>query len=267
MMATVNSQSPYSPLTLLVGPATYLFPEYAAERGSPRAYLFFLEEPITARIRIFNNGESRATLVPSSTEPQQLFAVETTRDGVPFPLTVEFADGVSRFYSQGEYPYSLDQSLDFDWREGLVWHLTLTEGTLPPGFYTMTVRPRAADGNSRPIAPQAPTFHFEVRTPTDDDRPELLLRAADRQLVRGAYDDAKATVGELLRVHPRSVIAQILRQKIAVAKGDRGELVAAINEARTLLATGQDALLLKFRTPDQLREVFDNLPRIREPQK
>ena len=58
----------------------------------------------------------------------------------------------------------------------------------------------------------------------------------------------------------------MLRQNIAIAKGDRGELVAAINEARTLLATEQDALLLKFRTPDQLREVLDNLPRIREPQ-
>lgn len=244
---------------------TYLSPVYAAERRSPSAFLFFSGEPVTARIRIFNQSGTQATLVPRSTDLEQLFMIQTTRDGLPFPLQLQFADRISKFFSGGEYPYSLDQSLQFDQGEGLEWHATVTNGTLPPGLYAINVQVRAADADSRPIRPRAPTLTFEVRTPTEDDRPELLNRAADRQLRRGAYDDAKATVRELLRIHPRSVIAQMQRQQIAIAEGDRGELVAAIKEARTLLATEQDALLLKFHTPDQLREVLDNLPVIREP--
>jgi hypothetical protein len=213
MTATVNSQSPYSRLTLLV------------------------------------EGGTQATLVPRSTDLEQLFMIQTTRDGLPFSLRLQFADRISKFFSGGEYPYSLDQSLQFDQGEGLEWHATVTNGTLPPGLYAINVQVRAADADSRPIRPRAPTLTFEVRTPTDDDRPELLHRAADRQLRRGAYDDAKSTVRELLRIHPRSVVAQMLRQQIAVAEGDRAELVAAIKEARTLLATEQDALLLKFHTP------------------
>jgi hypothetical protein len=264
MVATVIGQSPYSQLTLLVDAATYLSPAYAAERGSPHAFLFYQHEPITARIRIFNGGDVRATLVPLATEARRLFVIEITRDGVPFPVLVEFANGVSRFHSQGQYPYSLDQSLEFERQEGLEWHLTVTEPSLPAGFYALTVRPRATDGDSRLIRPRAPTFHFEVRTPTDEDRPELLQRTADRHLRLGAYDDARATIEELIRIHPRSVIAQMLRQQLAIAQGNRSELVAAIEQARTLLAAGQDALLLKFRTPEQLREVLLNLPVIKE---
>ena len=196
---------------------TYLSPVYAAERRSPSAFLFFSGEPVTARIRIFNQAETQATLVPR-----------------------ECWLSAGRVRGRDE------------------WHFA-------PWVDAINVQLRAADADSRPIRPKAPTLTFEVRTPTEDDRPELLNRAADRQLRRGAYDDAKATVRELLRIHPRSVIAQMQRQQIAIAEGDRGELVAAIKEARTLLATEQDALLLKFHTPDQLREALNNLPVIREP--
>jgi hypothetical protein len=175
------------------------------------------------------------------------------------------SERVTKFFSGGEYPYSLDQVLQFERGEGLEWHIAITDGTLPAGLYAMTVQVRATDQDSRRIRPRAPTFSFEVRAPTDDDRPEILHRQADGQLRRGAYVEAKATVAELRRIHPRSVIAQILRQRIASAEGNRGEAMAAIKQARTLLTTGQDALLLKFHTPEQLRETLQRLPSIEEP--
>jgi hypothetical protein len=200
--------------------------------------------------------------MPSATSAQQLFAIEATRDGRSFPIRVEF-DGVSRFFSGGEYPYSLDQSLEFEKGEGLKWHVNISDGTLPEGLYRLTVSVRASDEKSRPIAPQSPMFVFEVRTPTDDDRPEVLHRQADRQLQRGEYNEANATVAELLRIHPRSVIAQILRAKIGTARGNRGEALAAIKQARTLLTTDQDALLRKFHSPEGVREILQGLPRER----
>jgi hypothetical protein len=214
---------------------------------------------------VFNQGEVQATLVPTAIVPQQLFAIETTLDGLSFPLQLQFADRVTKFFSAGEYLYSLEQPLQFDQGEGLEWHVTVTDGTLPAGLYAITVHVRAVDGDSRPIRPRAPTFTFEVRTPTDDDRPEMLHREADRHLRRGAYVEAKATVAELLRIHPRSVIAQMMRQRIAAAEGNRGEVTAAIKQARTLLSTGQDTLLLKFHTAEQLREALQMLPVIEEP--
>jgi hypothetical protein len=263
-VVTARGQSPYSQLTLLVDLQTYLAPVYAAERRSPSAFLFFAGEPVTARIRIFNQAATQATLVPRSTDLQQLFIVQTTRDGLPVPLQLEFADRISKFFSGGVYPYSLDQSLQFDQGEGLEWHATVTNGTLPAGLYAINVQVRAADADSRPIGPRQPTLTFEVRTPTEDDKPEILCREVDRQLRRGAYEEAKATLAELRRIHPRSVIAQILRQRIASAEGNRAEAIAAIQQARTLLTTGQDELLAKFRTPEQLRETLQNLPEIRE---
>ena len=261
-VVTAIGQSPYSPLTLLVDLQTYLAPVYATERRSPSAFLFFAGEPVTARIRIFNQAETQATLVPRSTDPEQLFMIQTTLDGRPFPLQLRFVDRMSKFFSGGEYPYSLDQSLQFDQGEGLEWHATVTNGTLPAGLYAINVQVRAADADSRPIRPRQPTLTFEVRTPTEDDRPEVLLREVDRHLRRGAYDEAKATLRELRRIHPRSVIAQMLRQQIASAEGNRGEVIAAIKEARTLLATGQDALLQKFRSPEQIRDFLERLPRL-----
>jgi hypothetical protein len=216
---------------------------------------------------MFNQGESQATLVPTSTAARQLFAIEMTRDGRPFPLQTEFVEGVTRFFAGGEnpFPYSLDQSLSFATGEGLEWHVAVTNGTLPAGVYSMTVQMRAADGDSRPILPRAPTFVFEVRRPTDEDRPEILHREADRQLRRGAYVEAKAAIAELLRIHPQSVVGQMMRQRVASAEGNRGEVIAAIKQARTLLTTGQDALLLKFRSPEQLREALQTLPALEEP--
>jgi hypothetical protein len=261
----IGQGSPYSDLTLLVGPQAYLSPAYAVENRSPFAYLFFRGEPIAARIRVFNQGEARATLVPTATVPQQLFAIETTRDGRAFPVQLQFEDRVTRFFSGGRYRYSLDQTLQFDGGEGLEWHVGVTDGTLPAGFYAMTVHVRATDADSRMLRPRAPTFTFEVRAPTVADRPEMLHREADRQIRRAAYDEARATVTELLRIHPQSVIAHMLRQQIAKAEGNRAEFIAAIKQARTLLTGGQDALLLKFKGPEQLRHALEALPVIEEP--
>ena len=262
-VSTLFGQAPYSALTLFVGPSGYLFPAYAAERKDPPAYLFFQDEPIAATVRILNQGDARVTLMPSSTVTPRLFAIEATRDGRPFPIQVEFADGVSRVFSGGEYLYSLDQSLAFEKGEGLKWQVNISNGTLPAGLYELRVRVRGSDEKSRPIAPQAPMFVFEVRTPTDDDRPEVLSRQAFRHLQRREYIEANATIAELRRIHPRSVVAQMLREKIASAQGNRGEANAAIKQARTLLTTDQDALLRKFHTPDELRETLQGLPRER----
>ena len=261
-VSTLVGQAPYSALTLFVGPSGYLFPAYAAERNEPRAYLFLKEEPIAATVRILNQGDARTTLMPSTTVAPRLFAIEATRDGRSFPIQVEFADGVSRVFSGGEYLYSLDQSLEFEKGEGLKWHVTISNGTLPAGLYELTVNVRASDEQSRPILPMAPMFVFEVRTPTDNDRPEVLARQAFRQLERHEYNEANATVAELRRIHPRSVVAHMLRAKIASAQGNRGEATAAIEQARTLLTTGQDALLGKFHTPEEIRETLQGLPRL-----
>ena len=262
-VSTLVGQAPYSALTLFVGPWGYLFPTYAAERRDPHAYLFFQEEPIAATVRILNQGDARTTLMPSSTVARRLFAIEATRDGRSFPIQVEFTDGMSRVFSGGEYLYSLDQSLEFEKGEGLKWHVNISNGALPAGLYELTFSVRGADEQSRPILPMAPMFVFEVRTPTDDDRPEVLSRQAFRQLQRREYNEANATVAELRRIHPRSVVAQMLREKIATAQGNRGEANAAIKQARTLLTTDQDELLRKFRTPEELREVLQGLPRER----
>jgi len=265
MVGTAFGQSPYSQMTLLVGPQTYLSPAYAAHRVDPFAYLFYPGEPVMARIRVFNQGESPVTLVPMATVPQELFVIETTRDGLPIALQLRFAEGVARFFSGGEYPYSLDQSLRFDQSEGLEWHATLLNGSLPAGLYALTVHVRAVDQDSRPVAPNTPTFHFEVRTPTEEDRPEILVREADRHFRSGEYVEARAAVAELLRIHPRSAIAHMMRQRIASAEGNRAEVIAAIKQARTLLSTGQDELLLKFRSAESLREALQNLPIVEEP--
>ena len=111
MLATVHSQSPYSQLTLLVDLQTYLSPVYAAERRSPSAFLFFSGERVYRPDRIFNQSGKKATLITRSTDLEQLFMIQTTRDGLPFPLQLQFADRISKFFSGGEYPYSLDQSL------------------------------------------------------------------------------------------------------------------------------------------------------------
>jgi hypothetical protein len=253
-------QRKYSSFQFDVGTAEY-FGETYVERPSPRAsWVFFRGEPLTLRLSIGSTNGEDELRIPSP-QASDFISVTATRDGTPVDLQLTFSDVNWIGLDERAHALASPERIRLNPGEQLQWTARLTSA-LSPGLYRLHFDIRANDELSRPVAPIVTNFAFDLKPSTPAYRPEILLPAAARHAFSQDSSElalAEAAVTELLRIHPTSVLAFLIRERIARARGLRDQARVETRKALDLINADQDLLLRQFKSPEEIANIKKEL--------
>ena len=258
-----DAQTTPSPLGLRVLQNGYWDAIYTAPPPAPVAFVFFTEEQVKIRLSLASIGADAEVLL-SSPDPAALFPFAATRDGASTKVEVTISDFFWRPADGRLLPVPVEPRMRLKAGESLEWHAEVTK-RLPPGIYRLSFDVRATDGDGRPVIPYVADFEFEIRRSTADSRAEIARRAAVRHLgerTQDALAAAEDAIKSLSRENPNSVMAELLKADVELARGRRAAARAHYQAAFRRLEQGSDVMLLRFRQPRALEELRQAVKRM-----
>lgn len=245
-------------LVLLVNPSPYFDETYTAPPAMGASYVFFVGEPISVEVSIFNRGSVDDAVLSQGTAPLSVFSTRTTRNGVATDVQARVSIDLSRRSGAIQQAETWGRKLPLAADDALVWKAELP-ADLQPGLYVVDFVANATDAESRPILPQASRFRFEVRPISEEVQPEILRRAATRQMVSGDLEGALRTSEMLLARMPNSFAAHVIRGEAATQLGNQADSVREFNAALKILIDGADTAFRRWATPARVADAREAL--------
>ncbi len=257
------AQTPRSPLFAAVGPDEYFGEAYTNVPEDNASYVFFVGEPILLRITIANEQTSDLSL--SQTSSDDVFGFELLSNGMRHRMAltcvVKGTDaGQPSPRSLMEAPVRLAPS------QRLVWVCPVDE-PIPPGNYRLRAHTDITDIDERPIALRVESLAFNLRAATPASRAEIVRREAMRHLISREPNllFVEAAVQRLLKSHPTSSLAYLIRGHVQRLMGKETEALAAFGRALEILEREEDQLLLKFKGQNFANETKATVRRLIDP--
>lgn len=265
--AAVGANVP--PLMLLVNVREYFSETYTRrpphETGA--LFVYFVNEPVRMRLEIANRSDTHETLLTAAAHVREAVRVRTFHNGEPADIPVSISADGWRTTGYSETPLNWERGMGIGPRGTLKWHVEVLGQPLKAGFYRLEFGVLATDEQSRPIAPQAPTFQFEVREPSTADEPEILRRDAMRLFGAGRYPEAERAVTRLLQRHPSSYEAHLIRGQIQVKMGRPDAAAQHFARALALLEPGADSLFIENSNPFTIEHTIQDVRAMATPRR
>jgi hypothetical protein len=242
--ASPVSAQPYSKVSVIIRPVGYLGVEYADPPSRNFPYVFFSSEQISVEIVMVNN---------LGTEPVRLFLNEKAiaanfaakrPDGIDVALRLST---LVRRYLANETPVDLAPEFALEPKESLVLRAEIAAGQLTPGEHIVLLSTTIKDAAGLPLSPQVTRLVLEIRPSDAASALEEARRNAIRAVTARQFAAAETWIETLLRLHPRSYVAYVLRGEVAESSGDRGRARAAYQQAVSLLKSRADEHFLRRR--------------------
>jgi hypothetical protein len=246
-------------VSMFVRTVDYYGHDYTAPPGPKSTYVYFPGEPIKIEIALTNNrGDAPVRLIANPNVASN-FAVKPEH-GTPFNLALS-SDIIFKT-AFGNSPFDWKPEMMLSPGESLIIPAEVAErDSMPTGEHAIVVSTTIKDSNGSGILPHASRLQIEVRSLSNDDAPELARRAAMRAMhnvVRNSvgrdFTEAERRIDDLLKVHPQSYAAYVMRGEIAQLRGNAGQARAAYQQAINLLQTRADQ-----RVQRDPRNVIDDL--------
>jgi hypothetical protein len=236
---------------------------HAAARGAD--YVFFADDPISARVEILNPTDSTLRLTIPQGDVTGLASLELLRltESTEHPVDATFEPGEPRITARdgGVSPVSRsDTSVDLPpgWRLTVPGRLR-SDSINRPGVYHLRVSSVFAGCEPAcSVLVQAERFRFEVRRAAGvGERLDQLFRRAFDRIERSDFQAADAIVNQMLTMYPSSA-AYELRGMGAERRTDSAAAKEAYQEAARLLTTNEDRLRYEGR-PEQRNQLAARL--------
>lgn len=226
----------------------YFGTTYAAPSSESRAYVFFEREPIKLRLQVTNRKEEPAELRLSSSSGSQTFDAMVSDGSNQRAIDVRISDAHLRVATGERLPVTT-LNVGLDQLESVEWDAEVNQ-SLPVGRHKIAFSTNVSDATGKQILWQTDEITIEVRSRVGASV-EITRREALREFTSGnpgAARRADAAADRLLRIHPRSYEALLLKGQIAELEGQEVRAREFTSRALNILREGQDDLFLKFRS-------------------
>jgi hypothetical protein len=221
--------------------------------------VFFENEPILIRLEIANPFEAHHTLLTAAADVREAVRVRTLHNGERADIPVVVSPQGWRRDRSSVTPLTWAQGMAIGPGGTLRWDVEVLGRPLQPGFYRLEFAVLATDEQSRPIAPRAPTFEFEVRQALGADEPEILRRAAERHYRAKEYSEAEQKVAQLLQRHPSSFAAYLILGRIEQSRGRPAASEQHVARALAILESGADSLFVESSDALEVERTIENI--------
>ena len=244
----------YSDAALTVRPSEYVGITYAPPATGDAAYLFFSNEPIALELRVTNRGSIPITLANVGASPAANFRIVRGQTDAFAIQSDVFRQGAG-----APTPVTWVSPIQIEAQESLIIGAVHVGSPLPPGEYIVEWDTTIRDQNGLRVAPQSTRVQFEVRASAEDTAPEEARRNAARAFLRGDDRLAEQWADELLRLHPRSYAAHLIRAEVSLKTGNRQRMLQSYATALQILNANADDQFVRWTNPRTARDIADGV--------
>jgi hypothetical protein len=218
----------------------YVALTYASAPQTGADYVVFSGAPVALVVTIVNHGDDPVTLVAADHLRQGFMVSAHRQDGA----STESAARVDSLEVDGAPLAAERQSVLIRERSSLIAQISVPAvGSLEPGVYSLRVTHRLSCAPRCSVRAWASVVRLELRHPSDkSDTLDVLYRQAATALLEHRQQDMADAIEALLAAYPNSVLAYVMRAKLAEQQEDRAAAFAAYGTALTLIDSGADAL-------------------------
>lgn len=225
----------------------YFGDTYTAAPTDARGYVLFRGEPLRLKLQVMNRRDDVAELTLPSVEGGETFTATVVDAQGQTPLKVKIGAAQLRLQTGGRANIEA-KTVALERLQAVEWDAEVLEN-LPVGEHRIAFSTNVADVTGRRILWQAPEIIIEIRARTGASA-EIARREALREFTSGdaaAWQRADAAADRLLKIHPRSYEALLIKSRIAGERGDPKRERELSLRALEILRNDQDELFLKFK--------------------
>jgi len=254
-MITAEVYSAASPLKLFVSLSGAVAPVYIAMPTPPADLVVLVNEPLTIRVEVINDGDVPRALIAKDrnvgialrTFPERRLLNRPSRPTTGPP---------TRVFGRDESATVWNERMPLAARERLKWIADLSGDAIPPGIYSIEGIVSASDEDGNPVVSHAPRVMVEIRDDKSENAAqELALRNASRLLVANRLLEAIDAARAMVTQYPNSAIGHSVLGDAYAAIGNAPEAARSHSQALRIVETNSDVPLLSRRTPEQMQEL------------
>ena len=255
MTALVGRAQPLRGLLFGVNLAEYFGTVYSRPESNRAPWVFYDGERLILNVIVANrSAEGLPVVLDRAPESFEARWTDSPVAMAPFRLAVSSPVVVSAAGTESRPPFGPE--IDVPPGGTVTWAPKPLAVPSVSGYYVLQVVP-GMRGATAKLLENNPSLWFEVRHAEDssDDRVEFARRRlVEVQQADAPASEVEAALQNLLRLHPNSAMAYLVKAERARSRGRKREARAAQARAIRLIRSG-DTLLAKYMSPERRAEM------------